>query len=722
MIGLQDHKQDLPQDSLPSLVARPEGPISVGGIMTIRSATQMMADEKADAERAQDQPVLRGIAGHIKECWVSARMAKENTVEARMHRNLRARRNEYDPELLSMLRQQGGSEIYMGVTSTKCRAAASWLRDVLMGSDSDKPWTISPTPIPDLNPEILDSLVEQSKAFIAEFIFANNGQNPDDAQVMKMMAEMKSDALAEIRAQAQVAADMMSDRIQDELLQGGWMTAISEFIDDLTTFPSAILKGPVIRRKPKLQWVDAGGKWVVQIEDQFIKEIERVDPFDIYPAPRASGIDDGYIIERHRMSRSDLDQLIGVEGYDDKAIRAVLSEYGRNGLRMWLWHDTEKADAEGKHVSGLLSAPDPEIDALQFWGTVSGEMLLDWGMSEDEIPDPTKEYNVEAWLIGEWVIKATLNFDPMGRKPYYKASWENIPGAFWGNSVADLVRDAAMMCNSAARALANNMGIASGPQVGVNLTRLADGEEITQMVPWKIWQFRSDPHGASDAPLTFFQPASQAAELMAVYEKFATLADETSGIPKYITGDSAPGGAGRTASGLSMMLQSAGKSIKQVISTIDVHVITPLLNRWYDWNMQFSDDETLKGDVQISAKGVLALMNKETAMVRRNEFLQLTLNSPVVQQVVGLEGVADLLREMSKGLDMDSARLVPPIEQLRKRWAQEAEAQAMLANAQQGVAPGQGGSAPGPGSTENNAQKLMDGSPITDNFSTQAQA
>lgn len=716
MLGLQEHSQD----SLPSLIAQPQGPVSVGGILNIKSARQVLEDEIQEAQKSQDAPVLRGIAGHIKQCWSAARIAKETTVEERMRRNVRARRNEYDPELLTTIRSQGGSEIYMGITSTKARAAASWLRDVLMGTDSDKPWVISPTPIPDLSPEILEGLIAQSQQLIAEFMQENGGQNPDDGQVKKMMAEMKAESLAEIRAQAQTAADMMSDKIQDQLVEGGWMIAMSEFIDDITTFPSAILKGPVVRRKPKLTWVQGAQGWEVQVQDYFCKEIERVDPFDLYPAPSSSNIEDGYLIERHRMSRGDLEQLIGVEGYDDKSIRAVLSEHGKNGLHNWLLNDTAQALAEGKNTNALTSSPDPEIDALQFWGSVSGESLLEWGMSEDEVPDQTKEYNVEAWLIGEWVIKATLNADPMGRKPYYKASWEQIPGAFWGNSVADLVRDSAMMCNSAARALANNMGIASGPQVGVNLSRLADGEDVTQIVPWKIWQFKNSEYGTGDPPISFFQPNSQAAELMGVYEKYASLADEQSGVPKYVTGDSAPGGAGRTASGLSMMLQSAGKSIKQVISSIDVNVIEPLLQRWYAWNMLYSDDDTLKGDVQINARGVLALVNHETAVVRRNEFLQLSLNSPIVQKVIGLEGIADLLREAAKGLDMDSARLVPPIEALQKRWADEAAAQAQMAQVEQGIPPGQQQPA-GPGSTEMNQQTLANGAPITDNFSQQPQ-
>lgn len=721
MLGLQPNP---PQQALPSLIKPQPGNQSVGGILSIKSGQQLLEDEVNEAEKNQNDPLLQGVAGHIRRCWMAARYAKEGTIEARLSQNVRARHNEYDPELLSLIRQQGGSEIFMAITSSKCRAAESWLSDVLLGADSDRPWTISPTPIPDLNPDILEGLIAQSQQLIAEFMNANGGNNPDDSQVSRMMSEMKSEALAELRAQATTAADMMADTLEDQMLEGGWMQAISSFISDIATFPTAILKGPVIRRKPKLKWVkDAQGAWAVEVKDDLIKEIERVDPFNFYPSPASTTIEDGYVIERHRLSRRDLDELVGVDGYDSAAIKAVLLEHGKNGLHEWLMHDTTQAYAEGKLVTTMNSNPDPEIDALQYWGSVSGESLREWGLTEEEIPDPSKEYNVEAWLIGRWVIRATLNYDPLGRKPYYAASWETIPGSFWGNGVADLVRDSAMMCNSAARSLANNMGIASGPQVGMNIELLADGEEITQMVPWKVWQFKNNPYAGAAAPITFFQPESQAVQLSGVYDKFAILADETSGIPRYITGDGAAGGAGRTASGLSMMLQSAGKSIKRVISTIDVQIIEPVLQRFFAWNMLYSDDPTLKGDVSIKARGVLSLMNHETAIVRRNEFMQLALNSPIVQSVIGLEGVADLLREAAKGLDMKSDRLVPPIDVLRKRWAEEAQTQAQMANAQQGIAPGQqqGGSPPAPGNVQNNQQTLENGAPVTDNFSPQPQ-
>src|SRR5690606_22176682 len=103
-------------------------------------------------------------------------------------------------------------------------------------------------------------------------------------------------------------------------------------------------------------------------------------------------------------------------------------------------------------------------------------------------------------------------------------------------------------------------------------------------------------------------------------------ADEWSGIPKYLQGENPGGGAGRTASGLSMMMSNAGKSIKQVVSNIDNGVLRPLLERLHFWNMRFGDDPDLKGDVEIHVRGANALVAKESAQVRRNEFLAATAN------------------------------------------------------------------------------------------------
>lgn len=672
------------------------------GLVRAAPVSVLMDEMRREAEATQARPFISSLAGYVRQAWVDARTAKQQTVEPRMLAAMRARRGEYEPEKLAQIRDQGGSEIYAMLTSVKCRAAASWIRDVLLGQGGEKPWTIRPTPMPELPAKLNDMIVAEASSVIAASMV--QGQGLPDSEVLEMIRTAHSTALQKTREIARQRAEKMEMKMEDQLVEGGFLDALYAFIDDITTFPAAILKGPVVRRRPTLNWVEnPDGRLTAEVQDSLKIEWERVSPFNIYPSPASTGVDGGYLIERHKLSPADLDALIGVEGYDEASIRMVLEQHGRGGLREWLTNDMTIASAEGKSTTAVNNNPDHLIDALQYWGSVQGKLLREWGMGEDQVPDPTKTYHVECWLIGNTVIKAVLNYDPLHRKPYFKASYEEIPGSFWGNSVSDLVRDTQSVVNAAARALVNNMGMASGPQVGVNVDRLPPGEDINTLTPWRIWQFTSDPTGNGGAPLTFFQPQSNVAELLTVFEKFSQLADEYSGIPRYLTGETT-GGAGRTASGLSMLISNAGKAIKQVIANIDTLVMKPLLERLYIHNMRFADDPDLKGDVNIVARGANSLIAKESAQVRRNEFLATTAN-PVDMQIVGIEGRAAILRETAKNLDMDPDKIVPPLDVLRQKLRTQAVAM---------LPPPGGQSATGPSP---NGQQLMDGAPATDNFS-----
>lgn len=699
------------------------GYTTVGGIVPIKSLKQLQEEEHAAAVTANSSTVIQNLAAYIKQKWWYARMAKEYTIEQQMLKSIRARRGQYDPDKLAQLREQGSSTIFMMLTSNKCRAASSWLRDVIMSSPEEKPWSLRHSPIPDMQPDILQDLMTQAQQQLEQMLAS--GYNPTDVEVRELLLKLKDAAYRQLGDIAEDTAKRMEKKMHQQMIEGQWTTAFAQFIDDLVTFPAAILKGPVVRNRPELKWVKGpSGTYDLEVKQTLALEWERVSPFNLYPAPDASTINDGYLIERHKLSRADLHQLIGVDGYSDGAIRGVLEQYGKGGLREWIYVDLTKATAEGKSTTAAGQNPSEFIDALQFWGSVQGRLLRDWGMSEEEVPDPMAEYPIEAWLIGTWIIKAVINPDPLGRKPYYKTSYEEIPGAFWGNSVADLCRDTQDVCNAAARSLVNNMSLASGPQVVYNIDRLPEGENVTQLYPWKIWQVTADPLGSGSKPVEFFQPATQANELMAVYEKFATLADEYTGIPRYMTGGSATGGAARTASGMSMLMTNAGKSIKQVIANIDEHVIKPCVDRLYYYNMRYSDDPDLKGDVDIVARGAASILEKESAQQRRNEFLTVALNSPVAQQVVGMEGIAELLRQAAGTLDMNVDKIVPSPEQMKIKQAEQ-EAQVKQQQAQEmavqferdsnGAVTGarmNGGTPPNP----NPGAQLMDGAPVVNRF------
>lgn len=643
----------------------------------LRAEEQRRAEEQAALER-QNQPVILGIAAHLRRCWEAAKMAKD-PIETKMLQAKRQRAGEYEADKLAKIRQQGGSEVFMQVTEVKCRGAEAWVRDILLDG-GETPWQLDPSPIPELRPEQKEEClaIAQDKAIELTMLY---GQAPTREQIADIRSIVEQDyRFRELQA-AQAKADRMADKIKDQFAEGGWYSAFDDFVTDLVTYPAAFIKGPVLRRANRITWVQKNGTTTVETVEKIVPEFERVDPFRIYPEPGIENINDGYLFEHHPLSRSDLSDMIGVPGYDSEAIRSVLANPQHVNL-FFNSSELTKNELERKYHS--WNAPTAIFDALEFWGKVSGQMLVEWGMDEADVPDPAKEYNVNAWLIGNTVIKATLNYDPLGEKPYAKASFFKVPGAFWGMGIPERISDIQDVCNAAARSLVNNMGIASGPQVEVNIERTPANEPITQIYPWKIWQVLNDPLGSTAPAVRFEQPDDRAQSLMAVYEKFSALADDHSGIPAYVSGDISVEGAGRTSSGLSMLMGAAGKGIRQVVSSIDNYVIKVIVQRQFVFNMRYDEDESIKGDVVVVPRGAVNLAVKETVNIRRVEFLNATAN-PIDMEIIGPEGRGALLREVAKGLHMPTEEIVPSREKLA------AQRQAM-AIAQQGQVPGNSGS------------------------------
>lgn len=667
----------------------------MAGLVVIKSNTQLAAEDAAAsearaAELRQQIPVLSGLSAHVRKCWEAARDAKQ-PIERIMLKALRQRRGEYEPEKLAEIRKTGGSEIFMMLTETKCRGMESWLRDILL-DEGMVPFDTKPTHVPDMTPEYAQTVT----AVVAQQVIGaiQSGQPLDPAMMATFEEQAREDIRMRIFDEANDRAQAMKRQIQDQFAEGGMLEAFNAFISDLATYPAAVVKGPEVRRTRQLEWVqDEQGQYVPQVQDKLAPTYRRVDPFRFYPEPGLTRLSEGYCIEHHRLSDADLSDLIGVPGYDDGAIRAVLAE---GSTSEWLWSaEHTKAELENKY--NIWRSDSNKYDALEFWGRVSGQDLIDFGLDASEVPDTAQMYDACVWVVGNRVIKATLNYDPLGDKPYRMTSAIKRPGALWGVSVPELIEDVQAMCNAAARALSNNMGLASGPQVEINVDRLAEGEKVTQVYPWKLWQTVSDPMGSGQPAVRFNQPDDRSQALLAVYQNFARMADEQSGIPAYVYGDGQVGGAGRTASGLSMLMGSAGKGIRQTVMHIDFDVIGPLVTAQYNWNMQYIDDMSIKGDCEIIPRGAVTLANREQLNVRRVEFLQATAN-PIDSQIVGAKGRAAILREVAKGLAMPVDDIVPSDEQIEVQSELQRQQELAMANAPQQVVVSEGGpEATGPG-------------------------
>ncbi|MCP4116473.1 MAG: hypothetical protein GY737_13895 [Desulfobacteraceae bacterium] len=689
-------------------------------MIEIKTPQQLVDDEQQEflalqeAQARQNRPIITSLAAYVRDCWQASKEAKVE-IERRMIEALRQKKGRYDPQKLAAIQENGGSAIFMLLTDEKCAAAVAWLTDILFPSD-DKPWGTKPTPVPDLSPEqmtaIQQRLAQEMQTEIrGELIMniqAGKISDPQQAQqwlmqAMKARAENLAEELRhEMTTVAKEARLKVETKLEDVVEEAGWEDAVQEAMDDIVTFPAGIVKGPVLRRRKKIRWKKnqppapqqqgAGYPELagppVEVREEIVIEFNRVSPFDIYPLPNAKCPGDG-LIERHKLSRADLQALIGVEGYDDEAIKLVLQNYGRSGNWLNVGQDQTRQELEDR--PNEWRSPNKKIDALQLWGSVQGLMLLENGMPPEHVPDPLAEYQVEVWLIDQYVIKSEINGDPLGRVPYHFASFRKRNGSLWGAGVPELIKDSQDACNASARNLINNMGISSGPQAVYDISQLANGQNMTEIRPWKIWQVDGSKNVTSSTsrpPVSFFVPPSMAEQLMKVYEFFSNEADTKTGVPKYSYGNNkGSGGALSTASGFSMMMNNASRGIKNVVRNIDKGIIKPSIQMTHEWELLYSGDpEYYVGDIKLIARGSNALIAKEQAAVRRNEFLQIAVN-PIVLQIIGQEGLAAILREIVEGMDFTADEIVPTKEVFAKRLQSEAvqaQAQAQIAAPEQG--------------------------------------
>jgi len=629
------------------------------GLLQLKTNTQRDNEKQKESEdllKTEEKEVIEmSLAGHLRRAWEAAKKNKI-VIEQQILRNMRQIAGEYDPDKLQQIREFGGSEAYLLYTQTKWRSANAWISDVL----SDIPFDLEPTPKPSLGEVLEEKLIETFMDKMLETVLQGSIQSgtPIDAgliteQIEQAIPELREGAKKVIMDYAKSKAQEMKDQIQDQLVEGDWYKAIEEIIPDIF-MKCGILKGPIMRlEKQRKMKLDDRGIPTIYYENEKVPQYERRPPLDIYPGPGVTSFQKGYFFDRLRYTPTDIQGFLGLPGFDDKEIRSVLGEVRESGskLREWTMIDVDRAEAE-QHDPTMIWDWD-EVDCLEYHGPIQGKLLHSWseGMKK-KAPDEDKFYDVEAYLIGNHIIKAVLNPNLLGERNYSKSSFIDLPDSFFGLGLPEVIQDIAGAINSCIRALCNNVGMASGPQCTIDesvLTAFEKGE----MTPWKRWWVKY-PEGVSRGTvkaIEFYQPPLVAQQLTEAIKFLMALGDEFT-IPAYAHGNPQIGGAGTTASGFSMFQTASSRGIKLVLKNMDRNIIENSIQRQFNWNMDRKKFSGLVGDMKIVAKGVRSLIVKEQQAARMNELAGVTSNA-VWQQILGPEGLTNLLKAVIKSHDIN---------------------------------------------------------------------
>ena len=622
-----------------------------------------------DARQSEPQPFIYELAAYIRKCFNEAEQHKAtqgtgDSVQTRLVKCDRQRDGEYDPDDKAKIAAAGGSQQFHNITDTKCIAAESWVKDVLAPA-GDRPWTAKPTPIPDLGEDFTAIVVDKVTSTI-RMISEQTGEAPTLESVQQLTMEAYDVALKALREEAKQRADMLSEKMYDQLTEGGFRIALDAFIADLCTYPTAFMKGPIIRKHQKAHYLNGQ----VQVEDHLIPTWESPSPHDIYPAPNIRSLNDGYICEIVEWDLSELSEMRDQDGYSAPAIEAVIN--GRLYSATSVTSEPDRARIEGRDTTFNDGIATNATRAIEFHGPVQGKLLADWGMTG--IEDPFRFIHVDAVMIGDQVVRCIQSPDVLHRTRYYGTSYRKKNGTVWGKGIPEQMADVQKAVNACIRNALTNLAYASGPMCACDLDALDPACDPTKVYPMKVYQYHGSKSPGSREPVRWFQPDSNAAELLKIAEYFEAKADDRTLIPRYAHGNDDVSGAGATMGGLSMLMNAAAKGIKALIKHVDEDVIRPLIEVLYHWDLQYLPDAEyghMKGDCEIVARGALSVLVKEQTQLRRQEFLSAT-NNPLDAEIIRKSGRAAVLREIAKDLDLDVDKIIPSETELLQMERQDA--------------------------------------------------
>jgi len=321
------------------------------------------------------------------------------------------------------------------------------------------------------------------------------------------------------------------------------------------------------------------------------------------------------------------------------------------------------------------------FEVIEYWGTIDRETLEE---NEIDIPkelDDFDELQVNIWVCQDNLIRVVLNPFTPARIPYVAAPYELNPYSFFGVGIAENMDDTQTLMNGFMRMAVDNAVLSGNLLIEVDETNLVPGQDLS-VYPGKVFRRQGGAPGQAIFGTKFPNVSN---ENMQLFDKARQLADESTGLPSFAHGQTGVQGTGRTASGISMLMNAASISIKAVIKNVDDYLLRPLGESLFSFNMQFDFNPDIRGDLEIKARGTESLMANEVRSQRLMQFIG-TASNPALAPFAKFQYI---IREIAKSMDLDPDKVTNNMEEaaLQAKLMQEMQQQPPPQQAQAGADP-----------------------------------
>lgn len=585
-------------------------------------------NEAQEAEQQQLEALLSGLGGKLMGL-AQDQVGKRQMIEQRWLEDMRQYHGEYTADEKSRMTRNGSSQVYVNITRNKTRAGQSRLADMLLPND-DRNWGIKPTPIPE------SSTLEQQ-------------QSPEDQ-----------------REAMEDAAKGMQRALEDDFTEGRYNSKMRDIIGDVATLGTGIVKGPIVVNRQRRAWRqdEQSGHRVLELVDEFRASLERLDPWDFFPDMSASSMEEAeFVFERQLLNKKQLRELANLPGVIESQLRKVL-ELDSEGHKI-----SQDYRDQIRAITGVDAVSTKgRWELWEYWGPLDKDELRAAGVEGVE-DDPLSEYNGCVLFVGEHVIKASLNPLDSGELPYSVSSWEEDNSAIFGFGIPYLMRDPQKVAASAWRMIMDNAGLTAGPQVVVNRKTVKPVDGDWKLSPRKVWEYTGE--GPINGAFYAYNIESNQGALYSIFQAAQQLADTQTNLPIILQGEGVSGGPGsQTATGMQMLMNNSNIVLRSAVKSFDDGITEPLVRRFYDWHMAYNENDKIKGDFNIVARGSSVLIARQEQQDKLLTLAQVAASNPEFAKTTEWQG---LYREIVRAMSVPAENVLKDEETVEQETKQQGE-------------------------------------------------
>jgi hypothetical protein len=618
---------------------------------------------RSDSEPSTLEGRLRAIVGRLGG-EADRRVTQRTVVEQRWIEDLTQYQGRYDKDTEKNLTASGPnkSKLFVNKTRSKTNNMIARLGDMLFPTD-DRNWGIQPTPVPELSSAASDATMQAGDAA------AQAQAIPDEhpaAPMADAQAQAVQDAASKLKAimdEAKKRADAMQAEIEDQLRESAYNIEAREVIRDGCILGTGVIKGPHESSKPVLRWQKGPEGFMLQPAEPAVGAF-RVDPWQFFPDPDAAVVEDSdSFYERHIFTAKQVRALAKVDGFNVDGLRRLLKDKPKGPQPSYL--------SDLRSITGQTIDPRSERYIVwEYHGPLTAEDMADIAdMLGQDAPilgdfDPLQEVQGTVWFCQGEVLRFGIHPLDSGDPLYSVWNYEKDDTNIFGFGLPYIARDPQKAINSAWRMMMDNAGWSVAPQVVIAKENISPADGDYRLKAGKVWE-KTGTAPAGQPAFEVYNITSNQPQLAGIIEMAEAFFDEEVELPLIAQGEQGAS-AVPTLGGMSMLMNSANVGFRRRVKNWDDQITTPLMGRFYHWNMQFSKKDYIKGDFNVDARGTSVLLVRE---MQATNLMAAAANFSVNPVLGPLHKFPSLLRKLYQAQMISADDIVKTDEELKQEAA-----------------------------------------------------